>query len=212
MLSLSQRLARQPRRAAIPREYRTSSLLRSRLTHIPAQTFTSQTRPRTQQPERRTLDNADDVYDPEEPELKLEDFGEYDIILPESDDASHAPTRTVPCHILRPPYAATGPRMLRHRVEAMLSGAPGSMVRLGGEEEHKLRQAARLAQRTLAMAGSLVAVRIAIFTMTRDVEQPCSQASRRTRSTREYTSSSSPMTRIRRRCCTRAFQSLAARA
>lgn len=110
--------------------------------------------------------DATDIIETEEPELQFEDNGEYEIILPESEDAISSlsqrdPVRSVPSHIVHPPYATTKiSQKLRNMAEGFTLGGSSSRTSLGGEEERKLRGAARLAHHTLAFAGSLVSVRI----------------------------------------------------
>ncbi|KAI0089231.1 peptidase M24, structural domain-containing protein [Irpex rosettiformis] len=97
--------------------------------------------------------------DEDEVELKLEDHGSYDIIFPSDPLAaptSRSPTHHVPSHIVRPSYVPTSD--LTQRIRQMRESVmpKSSIIRLGGEEEKKLREAARLAEQTLTFAGSLV--------------------------------------------------------
>ena len=82
-----------------------------------------------------------------------EDFGNYNAILPEEPfifGVSHIqPLRPVPSHIERPYYALLPPTE-----EPKANGT----VELGGEEEVKLRDAARLARNVREFAGTLVKV------------------------------------------------------
>ena len=125
-----------------------------------ARTLTSQSGPRLQllQALQRRIDE-DDANDDED--LKLEDHGNYSIVLPQdplAESSRRAPTRNVPSHIARPPYVPT--RDLTQRIRQMRESVmpKSSIIRLGGEEEKKLRQAARLAEQTLKYAGTLVQV------------------------------------------------------
>ncbi|KAJ2928348.1 hypothetical protein H1R20_g8763, partial [Candolleomyces eurysporus] len=105
-------------------------------------------------PPRRT-------FAPEEEEEEDEDFGGlYRIILPPEPfvfGTSHIPQRSVPAHIPRPDY-----------VTVFRSGQPGSssrpkfngVIKLGGDEELGVREAAKLAGRVREFAGSLVKVRL----------------------------------------------------
>ena len=81
-----------------------------------------------------------------------EDFGNYNIILPEEPfvfGVAHIqPLRPVPSHIERP-YASVLPTE-----EPKGNGK----VELGGEEESKLQDAARLAPNIKEFAGTLVKV------------------------------------------------------
>ncbi|KZT70283.1 methionine aminopeptidase [Daedalea quercina L-15889] len=80
------------------------------------------------------------------------DFGSFDVILPEEPyvwGVAHIQPRAVPPHIARPPYARGEP------VRVPLQDLP---MRLGGEDEHKLRGAAKLARDVLRLAGELVQV------------------------------------------------------
>jgi methionyl aminopeptidase len=96
------------------------------------------------------------------------DFGDYHVILPPEPyiwGVSHITPRAVPPNIARPPYAL--PDSLPHTttrntfhdgvVRADTSGDK-SVIALGGYEERRLRNAARLAKKVLEYAGSLVQV------------------------------------------------------
>lgn len=95
-------------------------------------------------------------------ELKLEDHGEYDIIIPQdpiAQSSQRTPTRSVPEHILRPPYVeSTQPKRMLSLLNSFVTSSSGCRIPLGGQEEQKIRKAAHLAHRTLAMAGRLVEV------------------------------------------------------
>ncbi|KAI0340814.1 Creatinase/aminopeptidase [Trametopsis cervina] len=99
----------------------------------------------------------------EDDELKLEDHGLYDIVLPEDPlaaPAGRSPTRIVPAHILRPSYAPTSDlaQRVRQMRETIFQVYGSSIINLGGAEEKRLRQAGRLAASTLKYAGTLVKV------------------------------------------------------
>ncbi|PPQ78873.1 hypothetical protein CVT26_011836 [Gymnopilus dilepis] len=84
------------------------------------------------------------------------DFGSYSVILPEEPfvfGVSHIESRTVPAHIVKPPYALTSDGMPDPK-----SRQDSSKIKLGGEEESRLRAAARLAKEVRVFAGSLVKV------------------------------------------------------
>ena len=66
---------------------------------------------------------------------------------------SHIESRTVPAHIVKPPYALTSDGMPGPK-----SRQDSSKIKLGGEEESRLRAAARLAKEVRVFAGSLVKV------------------------------------------------------
>jgi methionyl aminopeptidase len=80
-------------------------------------------------------------------------FGNYNIILPEEPfvfGVSHIqPLRPISSHIKRPSYASVPPTE-----EPKGNGK----IELGGEEEAKLRDAARLARNVREFAGLLVKV------------------------------------------------------
>ncbi|KAH9833835.1 methionine aminopeptidase [Rhodofomes roseus] len=80
------------------------------------------------------------------------DFGAFGVILPEEPyvwGVSHITPRAVPAHIARPPYARG------EGVRLVLEDRP---TQLGGADERRLREAARLARDVLRFAGSLVEV------------------------------------------------------
>lgn len=165
------------RRTFAPSKPFTSTLARPR-TH----NFIHSTRPRWQLEEHTHTVNSDDEVD-----LKLEDDGTYNIIVPADPLAPLARTtspRSVPPHIMRPPYAPTDDlkQRMRHMRESIFPQS--SIIPLGGEPEHKLRQAARLAEKTLVYAGTLVQVSV-LHRRDGDKAEPYRnrKASRRTRST-----------------------------
>ncbi|KAI0307005.1 methionyl aminopeptidase [Multifurca ochricompacta] len=97
---------------------------------------------------------ASSEVDDVSPELGADFFGTYSIILPPEPfvfGVSHVPQRPVPPHIVRPPYVTPA--------DDQSNGLSGDgRIQLGSCEERKLRQAARLAQRVLDHAGTLVKV------------------------------------------------------
>ncbi|KAG6836389.1 hypothetical protein H0H93_008534 [Arthromyces matolae] len=84
-----------------------------------------------------------------------DDFGDYDIILPEEPfvwGVSHIKPRSVPESIIRPSYAQpgyadVGNSFSRHTV--------GERITLGGEAEARIRDAANLAKKVRNYAGTL---------------------------------------------------------
>ncbi|TFK43981.1 peptidase M24, structural domain-containing protein [Crucibulum laeve] len=102
-----------------------------------------------------TLRRAYRVFSTSTNEEEPEDFGDYSIILPEEPfifGTSHITPRRVPDRIIRPDYAK--PDWVAPR-DAHLREA---RVLLGGEEETRLREAAKLAKAVREYAGSLVKV------------------------------------------------------
>ncbi|KAG2013085.1 methionyl aminopeptidase [Coprinopsis cinerea AmutBmut pab1-1] len=84
--------------------------------------------------------------------IDYEDFGTYRIILPEEPfvfGTTHIKPRSVPPHIKRPYYATT-PTGNKPEFRGK--------IQLGGEEEHRLRESAKLARKVREYAGSLVKV------------------------------------------------------
>ncbi|KAG6824153.1 hypothetical protein H0H92_007843 [Tricholoma furcatifolium] len=78
------------------------------------------------------------------------DFGDYSIILPEEPfvwGVAHIKPRSVPSSIDRPSYATPG---------AKPDSSLPKRIALGGEEETRLRDAARLARKVREYAGTLV--------------------------------------------------------
>lgn len=103
-----------------------------------------------------TEDNAHDNQN-----LRLEDDGEYEIIVPIDPHAKpeHPSPRLVPSHILRPPYATPASIQLYKDTGHFMETYTGDgRIVLGSNEEKKLRQAATFARRVLNMAGSLAVV------------------------------------------------------
>jgi hypothetical protein len=90
-----------------------------------------------------------------------EDFGNYSVILPPEPfvfGVSHIPQRPVPSHIQRPPYLTSSAQD-----SLVLKGSSSDgRIPLGGFEEWRLRQAARLAREVLEYAGTLVKVKAGI--------------------------------------------------
>lgn len=112
-------------------------------------------------PSRSFVTATSQENDADEPELRLEDDGEYEIILPQDPaPRDFSASRPVPAHIPRPPYASS-----QSLEQYQKTGKPArelyvgdGRVRLGGEEEKNLREAAQLARRVLRMAGTLAQV------------------------------------------------------
>ncbi|KIM38727.1 hypothetical protein M413DRAFT_447677 [Hebeloma cylindrosporum] len=91
----------------------------------------------------------------EEPET-FEDFGDYSIIFPPDPvvwGVSHIKPRTVPSHIVRPPYAFPG-----GDAADPPSHQNSSKIKLGGEAEHKIREVALLAKKVREFAGTQVKI------------------------------------------------------
>ncbi|KAG9317862.1 peptidase M24, structural domain-containing protein [Chiua virens] len=89
-------------------------------------------------------------------------FGSYSVILPEEPfvwGVSHITPRTIPSGIRRPPYA-----QIRSNNKAVSSSSDDppefyegdGRIRLGSEEEAKVRASSKLARETRKFAGSLV--------------------------------------------------------
>lgn len=92
-------------------------------------------------------------------------FGSYSVILPEEPfvwGVSHILPRSVPSSIGRPPYAQTlGEEPYRHssrNEHSQGSCEYDSQVRLGSEEEAKLRASSKLARKVREFSGTLVRV------------------------------------------------------
>ena len=86
-------------------------------------------------------------------ETGVEDFGTYRVVLPEEPfifGTEHIKPRSVPGNILRPFYASGSSKDFKPSFNGK--------VTLGGEEEHKLKEAAKLARKTREFAGTLVKV------------------------------------------------------
>ncbi|THG96999.1 hypothetical protein EW026_g4938 [Hermanssonia centrifuga] len=97
--------------------------------------------------------------DEEEP-IRLEDEGEYEIILPLDEFSTAKAIRTVPTRIQRPPYAlAENVRRFKETGEFEQGyrwSEYDGRIMVGTVEERKLRRAADLARRVLRYAGGLV--------------------------------------------------------
>jgi len=104
----------------------------------------------------------DEGNDISEPDTDPEYFGDYSVILPPEPfvfGVAHIPRRPVPSHIPRPPYVTSS---TSH--PSTLSGASSDdRIQLGGSEERRLREAARLAREVLEYAGTLVKVKAGII-------------------------------------------------
>ncbi len=88
---------------------------------------------------------------------ETEDFGQYSIILPPEPfvfGVSHIKPRHVPEDIVKPPYAQRSGNEPLEGVDK-----PESIIKLGGEAEVRMRNAARLAKSVREFAGTLVKVR-----------------------------------------------------
>ncbi len=100
--------------------------------------------------------------DQEEP-IRLEDEGEYEIILPLDEFSTAKAIRTVPTRIQRPPYAlAENVRRFKETgdfEQGYRWSEYDGRIMVGTVEERKLRRAADLARRVLRYAGGLVQVR-----------------------------------------------------
>ncbi|KAF9058181.1 methionyl aminopeptidase [Panaeolus papilionaceus] len=89
-------------------------------------------------------------------EESYEDFGQYSIILPEEPfqfGVSHIKPRTAPHNIVKPDYVLQ-PHPSQHNITIR---SPGK-IKLNGEEEMRIRKAAKLAKKVREFAGSLVQV------------------------------------------------------
>ena len=100
-------------------------------------------------------------------------FGSYSVILPEEPfvwGVSHISPRTVPSSIGRPPYARALAEKDKHSPHSSESRSghsrerskDDSRIRLGTEEETKLRASSRLARKTREFSGTLVRVGIVL--------------------------------------------------
>jgi methionyl aminopeptidase len=97
---------------------------------------------------------------------EAEDFGTYSVILPPEPfvfGVSHIKPRQVPAQIVKPAYVT-------NNGNEVLEGAskPESRVRLGEEEELRLRSAASLAKKVREYAGSLVKVTFCLLELFQD--------------------------------------------
>jgi len=99
--------------------------------------------------------------DPELEELQdVEDFGAYNVILPEEPfvwGVSHITLRPVPKHIIRPQYATS---LTKSEAEHGEHYEGDGRIKLGGVEEKRVRAAATLARNVRKYAGSLVQVSV----------------------------------------------------
>lgn len=90
------------------------------------------------------------------------DFGHYDIILPPDPPiwgVSHINPRTVPKHIIKPPYASID--WSAHDQDNWIEPHEGDgLIPLDSAEETHLRESAVLAKEVLSYAESLVEVRL----------------------------------------------------
>ncbi|KAG1877432.1 methionyl aminopeptidase [Suillus subluteus] len=85
----------------------------------------------------------------------LEDFGTYNVILPEEPfvwGVSHITRRPVPSHIVRPKYAVQNDPSIDHEQQYEGDGR----INLGSIDEKRVRAAATLAKNVRQYAGSLV--------------------------------------------------------
>lgn len=91
-------------------------------------------------------------------------FGSYSVILPEEPfvwGVSHITPRTVPSSIRGPPYAQklAGDRPTSHASTSKRLREPyEDRIRLGSEDETKLRASAKLARNVRKFAGTLIRV------------------------------------------------------
>ena len=112
--------------------------------------WSSPTRPETEEHDERNEGGDED--------LRLEDDGEYEVVVPRDPYARplFPPPRPVPAHIVRPPYA-------RDEILGSWNTSVGAeRIQLGSDEEKKLRRAAGLARRVLNYAGTLAKVSSAL--------------------------------------------------
>jgi len=94
---------------------------------------------------------------------EAEDFGLYNVILPEQPfvfGVSHIqPRRLVPEHIIKPAYALNADGAVPAEDVAPKPRKIAGKIKLGGEEEKRVREAAKLAARVREFAGTLAKVR-----------------------------------------------------
>ena len=106
-------------------------------------------------PLRHYTTDAEENSEGQEP---FEDFGDYEVILPQEPfvfGVSHIHARQVPESIVKPPYALT--------IDGVPDQTPrrdSGKIKLGGEAESKVRQAALLAKKVREFAGMQVKVRV----------------------------------------------------
>lgn len=94
-------------------------------------------------------EDADDFLD-------ISRFGDYNLVLSDNPTArgvSHIALKTVPDHIVRPPYALS-----KSGSPPSINGTDSRIV-LGSGDEARLRAACKLARQTLTYGHSLVRVR-----------------------------------------------------
>ncbi|KAG6845533.1 hypothetical protein H0H87_007777 [Tephrocybe sp. NHM501043] len=85
------------------------------------------------------------------------DFGDYSIILPEEPfvwGVAHIKPRSVPNYIHRPDYAKPEFEKKGHKGHSEVNSA--EKIKLGGEAETRLRNAAKLARKVRDFSGTLV--------------------------------------------------------
>ena len=107
-------------------------------------------------------DDEDNVIS--EPGMDVEHFGNYSVIFPPEPfvfGVSHIPQRPVPSHIPRPPYLTSS----TYHQHTFGGSSDDGRIQLGGSEERRLREAARLAREVLEYAGTLVKVKAGIITL-----------------------------------------------
>jgi methionyl aminopeptidase len=110
-------------------------------------------------------------FSTEEGQDTFEDSGVYSIIFPPDPvvwGVSHIKPRTVPPHIVRPPYALPG-----NDAPDPPSHQSAGKIKLGGEAEHKIREAALLAKKVREFAGTQIKVCKADVCYKRTVFQCC---------------------------------------
>ena len=104
----------------------------------------------------------DENNDISEPDTDSEYFGNYSVILPPEPfvfGVDHIPQRPVPEHIPRPPYLTSSTR----HPYTLRESSSDDRIRLGGSEERRLREAARLAREVLEYAGTLAKVKAGVI-------------------------------------------------
>lgn len=93
---------------------------------------------------------------------EVEDFGTYNIILPEEPfvwGVSHITRRPVPSHIVRPKYAVQHDPSMSSETDHEQQYEGDGRITLGSIDEKRMRAAATLAKNVRQYAGSLVQVR-----------------------------------------------------
>lgn len=107
-------------------------------------------------PHRNTRHLFTRRFSTEEERDTFEDSGVYSIIFPPDPvvwGVSHIKPRTVPPHIVRPPYALPG----REAEDPPFHQNSGK-IKLGGEAERKIREAGLLAKKVREFAGTQIKV------------------------------------------------------